>query len=1353
MTFSLFSFTVSADDSGGNTGGDDTHGDTTAGNSKFSLLLESLWGYRFSVYFFKDGDLDVSNAKQVGRTVDVVVKGDKASYYRKANAYSLMNVYQRMNNVINGVAVSPAVDENGLLIEYPDNMKKGLGLHGVKLYDDGAYTKEPTVYHHKDNNPLTAFLDSDTAKDIYLIDLYRDNKPEGSYNIFFTGVPEGHISDVPESRQNEIDFTHSAQVVRLCLGDDGIKYIPAYADFLNAEDEDGLIALMEQDFRYGIYRDGVSEGYVKGTYKIYIEPLLFVNYNYTIYAVFTFRDLLAFIPQTKIGAAYDDGTPTNNLGIFGGSYLIQMGQRLHLSYYEPTIHMTGPNKIYEATNSNMKNQSALGKDLFNSAGVGVITGGEMQEEDNPPSVIKMYVYIDSVDENGKITYKKAAPSTIEEAQFVTDSDGNLTLTPEFKNVEYMDGGVAILNDIVSVKDDLDISANSEWLNTPLPTNVGTELQPSALDVAGYTAGIVTQSELFAEDYKEAILVIPNTLNAAIHALSTAKEQSEDLGSEQQHSFITGIDLGLRSSVFLVQTEITEATEYTYYDDIKLGMLEDDGSKVVKIDEETAQEMGVKTPANNLILRYIVKPNPMQINVIEVYDENTGKTTYVNGGTQDLLISDTTVTVQTPDLTGVKDLGTPELVKWVTNSEYPTKDISDGVLPSKSTNGLEGSDKTIKNYPQDPVDHNLYVKWKITIPKKEIEPGKYFVPQWRLSRYFDESMIPDGWAMMSLPISSGCCGLARLSPTGTWHYNVVNPNGNLKQANHTNTKVTTWLHSEAVKKGSAPSITISNPSAVVSIDGVMNAIKSTDTSGLEVASWLNVGSIKSLEAYDIYSGIVGGTISDTEYSKTKLLQFGVYNTDTFVNSWPYGWNSYNNKGEYTGHNHAWIYSNSITPSQAIYTPYSFNAEVFFERYVPSTSRELKVASSVSSSNGETKVSYQTDFILMVFPETAMLFDNDSNESSIQWTIGAMGRVIYPVIYHNMKFDAFVSETSTGSSVATDTRATQKARQLGFAKLQVIYKGAGVNTSFFINKSKGAKEQGTLTVSTYSLDINSNKNGINLKRLWGASSYNPLTYHTDFLSKWNFTSGTITSRLEIDGIKQNYIGANVVKKNAVKMKQETFGGNTYKEYTHELIVRGGEVVGVKVQNRDTLKYTTVQIADLQKKDPELYDALVNMKLIGKNKDETLFKPFEHQTGATLTEQKYADMAANAKKSLDGFETNNISVNKGWYSEDTTALVIKEYVSVFDIPNVAAADKISLSVKGLETPTNKNQFFSTMGKGYNFLNVMFEANLSKIKSDLQNAKVYFEHTSREANDFGDKVVDYLVPNVSVTDSTRLG
>ena len=122
------------------------------------------------------------------------------------------------------------------------------------------------------------------------------------------------------------------------------------------------------------------------------------------------------------------------------------------------------------------------------------------------------------------------------------------------------------------------------------------------------------------------------------------------------------------------------------------------------------------------------------------------------------------------------------------------------------------------------------------------------------------------------------------------------------------------------------------------------------------------------------------------------------------------------------------------------------------------------------------------------------------------------------------------------------------------------------------------------------------------------------------------------------------------------------------------------------------------------------------------------------------------------MDGFITDNLAINKGWYSEDTTVLVVKEYVTNYDVPSISFSDKIPMSVVGLDSPIDKNQFFSTLGKGHTYLNYTLNSNnLNVLNSGLSATKVYFEHNSRTGSPFGKKNVDYLVGNVSVLDTTR--
>ena len=1104
---------------------------------------------------------------------------------------------------------------------------------------------------------------------------------------------------------------------------------------------------------YEINEDAFAHGYYYlfgkpyyGIFKLYFEPLQGFVVGSDTYGVGSARDFIAMdnaSPSTKI---------THNIT----SAIKNVGNAVWLTKDEPQINMTGRT----AGSSSYGNNDVVDKisdsssSYYKSAGVGVITGFPMGKR-AIPDVVKTYVSIQSVDANGKMTYAKAGETTKETAEFYLDGNGNVTQIPLFETLDGSDNGLAILNDIVSVDEDLTITDNSEWVNTSLPVNVGTDLKPTAEDVAGYIFGIVTGSETFIDQYNISVSNGYSGNEAGYHALSEIikmVQNKEKVGATLQEIKITSLYfVGTQAKVSGVL--VYGADEYEYFEDIKLGRLTEDNNgnvSVQKVSKEEASSLGIMTPANTLILRYIVKPTPSQINVIEIVDQATNTTTYVNGGIQALDITGTTARVQNPDVSGLDQLGTPELVEWVTNQEYPTKDISNGTLPEMSPNGKRGSDKTITDYPMEPATHNLYVKWrivKVTPPKEE---GKYFVPEWRLSRYFTDDLIPDGVASMSLPITYGHCGLARLSPSGIWNYTTRNPNGKVTQPNHSDMKFLDWIHAETIKRGSS-SVGAYNPTAIVSIDGVFNAIKSTNSSNLKVVNWLDQGSINGLKAYDVSADSKGTLGTQNRYSLNTVLPYNTLNLDTYTNTWP--------SARYTryGHYHVWDGSKTISPYGASYSPYNFNAEVDFARYIAQAKNKMIVPSNVKTENGKTTVAYQVADELNVYPEIAMLFDNDSNNSSIKWAVGEQARVISPVIFHTLQFKLFVTESSIGTSVATDTRALAKARALGQSGKQTIYKGAGVNTAFTVGRSESnMNHNGILTVKTFALDITENKNSVNLKKEWGADKYDTLAIHDNFINHWMFDRGVATERLEIDGLASTYMGADVRHQN-VALAINNYGTNaspkTVISYEHRLIIRGGEVVGVELQDRGTLQYSTVQLKDLQSKDVGLYEALEGMKLIGANKDATVLTVFEHQTGASLTEQKYIDLVKSAKRSLDGFETNNISLNKGWYSEDATTLVIREYVTNYSVPSQSFSDKISMSVKGLETPINKNDFFSKMGLGHTFINYTYKTmDMKDIKNDLPtNIEVFFEHTSREKNEFGNVTTDYLVPNVSITDTTR--
>ena len=222
----------------------------------------------------------------------------------------------------------------------------------------------------------------------------------------------------------------------------------------------------------------------------------------------------------------------------------------------------------------------------------------------------------------------------------------------------------------------------------------------------------------------------------------------------------------------------------------------------------------------------------------------------------------------------------------------------------------------------------------------------------------------------------------------------------------------------------------------------------------------------------------------------------------------------------------------------------------------------------------------------------------------------------------------------------------------------------------------------------------------------------------------------------------------------------GGNTVM-FEHELVVRGGQVIGVYLMNRSSGNKTITSISDLKNRDVALYNALLNMNLYneGNDKSQTVLSTFEHKTGNTLTESSYASMLQEARKVIDNnlVTPDNAKVfeNEGWYSEDTTVLVVKEYVTNYEVPSISLSDKLSMSVKGLDTPIDKNQFFSVLGKGYTYLKYDLPLTVSNPKGGNFNTNSYFETTSLPndgLDSFGYQGVDYLVPNVSISDTTRM-
>lgn len=747
-----------------------------------------------------------------------------------------------------------------------------------------------------------------------------------------------------------------------------------------------------------------------------------------------------------------------------------------------------------------------------------------------------------------------------------------------------------------------------------------------------------------------------------------------------------------------------------------------------------------TDMTTLYLRYIVIPERKVKTFTDIYKNGVYVSTEVT--VESLPVAEASDSkIEIPVIEGA------ELIKWGSSKDLP-------LLEQMPTNPLKQG-TTLEPISLDD-DENLYVHWRkdLTV-STPVADENLRVEQWRLSKYTANlGWLSKAYMGLNLKADAGHA-TSTLSPLGSYSYKTINPNNQYtdKNYNPANDKYNDYLHSKALTQGSY-SVTHNNPSATVDVTGSLNLIKGTNTFGLKAAGWLtDSGTVAGLNLHNITTANLPSTYGgQATVQKTDILKYGIENMQTYNHNYGvrYHYRCYHK--DYS-HDVCACYtlpeSRSPKDSRISYLTADYKIDSTFDRYITKPADKLVAPANVTTENGKTTISYQTNDTLKVYPEVAMLFDNDKGDSSIKWVIGEQAREINPVVYHTMQFKLFVEENSTISNFATDSRAITAANKLGQSNKQVAYKGSPVNTTFNVKRSENSTDKGILTVKTYALDLNTNKNGVNVKTAWGAGSYSPLAIHNKFIAAWNGFKGTSTERLEIQSSKL-YTGAN--KTQTVSLTAKTYGGKTYVEFTHELIVRGGVVIGVRLQDKDNNSYSVVSIETLKTKDANLYEALVGMKLVG-SKQDTVFKGFEHQTGAQLTEDKFISLANQAKQSLDGLTSNNLVKDKGWYSEDSTVLIVKEIISNYEIPSISYSDKISLSVAGLETPINKNDFFSTLGKGHTFINYTFNSSdLSSINSGLKGSqKVFFEHNSRTGSSFGKINVDYLVGNVSVTDTTR--
>ena len=1254
------------------------------------------------------------------------------------------------------------------------------------------------------------------------------------------------------------------------------------------------------DFLRGVYNFG---GYERiGQYKIYIEPVMFrSDYRQEgtskTTAVMSWRDMMS-AGQAKI--AEHGGNSGNMYLSFIGNLsmavpqianammldkedvsLISNGSHTGEKYFSKPFTQSDTNTegVWKATGV-----YKVATDPLNTLGISIVTSPSTASGVIPPEIVKTYVVVDGVNSDGSLNYKKAAPTVKEIAtpeKFHIDENGDLTIHPIINHVERVingevELGTGLLNDMFTTPYTLVLNENSEWVNTDLITNVTfikavtnimnpnpepvavnkVELYPTAEDIAGYRFGLVTGSELFISGIEKFVATVSSSnpdetrkeINEKVN--DAFVRTNENIASADEKIYV--LPQGNSGSKIYSAIKKVDSVKFENTTDVGIGKLNDTKDFVEKIDftkEDTSYELlySVTTPANTLVLRYILIPSPRQVNLVRFYEQAPdGTLTEKRVQVEDpipLVITGDEVTIQEPSVDIPEGATKPEVVKWVTNSEYPVISLTDS-LPPKSDNGKEGTTPNpIPNYPTEPLTHHLYVEWKVIEPAEEIPVGaNQDVPEWRISKYlgaiteeYEGSVLASKMNFTKKP-DKGCLPEDKstsLTPMGTYNHKLVNANGRLSNGadtpanmnmrtigsvasnidvNYAGVAPNTWFHSKTfIYGGDTDSINHSDNNAEINLDATLNMIKSKDSGYLVAANWLT-GNALNLDEYSITNGNKPDTYTGgTEYTKVADLRLGIYNSDTYTHIY----------GKRYSH-HGWPFyccncttgTETISPSsnKVTYQTANYSLDVIFDRYKQRDTSVFNLGISneekVSITNGLTTIKYQLDETIKIYPEVGMLFDSDANEESIRWMIGDKVREIKPVVWQTLEHKVWVKPTSTGTSVANDSRGITKANSIGEAGKQIIYKGAGVNTNFRLYQTKDSNKVGLLTMKTYALDFNTSTTELKaLKNAWGNSAYNSYEEHKTLLANFQNaenSKATVTEKLLVDanpytGSNPEFVGATkTVKSNPYKLVKYQNSGNIKVAdgsngdavvFEHELIIRGGFVIGVRMDNHNGTKTTkTIEqlAASTDNNDISLFNALVGMNLYiedGGNrvKNGTVLQTLEHKAdnAKKLDEGEYASQLAAARRTVDGIATPiyaTIQNGDKWYSEDTTVLIVREYVSNFEVPSISISDKLPMTISGtdkLNTPANKNEFFKELGKGYLYLKYNLDILPPAVSGITQNTLIdcYFEYTSLpndvgdtkgfkanygstivDAPKFGEEKVNYLVPNVSITDTTRM-
>ena len=344
-------------------------------------------------------------------------------------------------------------------------------------------------------------------------------------------------------------------------------------------------------------------------------------------------------------------------------------------------------------------------------------------------------------------------------------------------------------------------------------------------------------------------------------------------------------------------------------------------------------------------------------------------------------------------------------------------------------------------------------------------------------------------------------------------------------------------------------------------------------------------------------------------------------------------------------------------------------------------------------------------LKVNPEVTMWYQSTTGSYGSVVTAGDYIRNIPIVPYNILSVKNNSSDPKvTGTSVALDARAKTLASKLADEDTPVLYSGSGVTLTY--------DKVPNVELTSYMLDIADSRS--NLKSTWG-NKYSAETSVRTMVSNAD-AKADIKSDLTVNDQKLT-----LKELNNCSLK----AGDSKLEETWYLTVKGGEITNVNVNGQN---YGSGSFSAGSGKSHEIGVALREMKLIGNN--NILSQVFAKGAGEKITDSGLKTWLTNngGKKYL----------NKGWYYEDTSVLVVKKFKTDFSLSDTTISDKLPMNL-GPQTPADRNQFFSNGYTATADLTTVFNIN-------IVGAKL----TGKSSTDrVKEKKVDFIVPDVSIKDS----